>query len=65
MRQFGLQVLKTQQRLLPLRQVTDEPSEDPAVRERFESELAKRGLKSVIPDEAYTRKDYEFTPVPV
>lgn len=39
--------------------------EDPAVRERFESELAKRGLKSVIPDEAYTRKDYEFTPVAV
>jgi oxalate decarboxylase/phosphoglucose isomerase-like protein (cupin superfamily) len=39
--------------------------EDPAVRQMFEAELAKRGLKSVIPEEAYTRKDYEFTPVPV
>jgi oxalate decarboxylase/phosphoglucose isomerase-like protein (cupin superfamily) len=39
--------------------------EDPAVRGMFESELAKRGLKSVIPEEAYARRDYEFTPVPV
>jgi len=39
--------------------------EDPAVRAMFEKELAKRGLTSVIPDEAYTRRDYEFATVPV
>jgi oxalate decarboxylase/phosphoglucose isomerase-like protein (cupin superfamily) len=39
--------------------------EDPAVRERFEAELAKRGLRSLIPPEAYTRRDYEWTPVSV
>jgi oxalate decarboxylase/phosphoglucose isomerase-like protein (cupin superfamily) len=39
--------------------------EDPNVRAMFEGELAKRGLTSVIPDEAYTRRDYEFTPVAV
>lgn len=39
--------------------------EDPSVRAMFEAELAKRGLTSVIPDEAYTRKDYEFATVPV
>jgi oxalate decarboxylase/phosphoglucose isomerase-like protein (cupin superfamily) len=39
--------------------------EDPAVRKMFESELAKRGLTSVIPDEAYTKRDYEFVTVPV
>jgi hypothetical protein len=39
--------------------------EGPSVRALFESELAKRGLTSVIPDEAYTRQDYEFTPVAI
>jgi oxalate decarboxylase/phosphoglucose isomerase-like protein (cupin superfamily) len=39
--------------------------EDPAVRAMFESELAQRGLQSVIPDEAYTRRDYEFVPVAI
>ena len=39
--------------------------EDPAVRERFEAELAKRGLTSVIPPAAYTRRDYEWSPVAV
>jgi oxalate decarboxylase/phosphoglucose isomerase-like protein (cupin superfamily) len=39
--------------------------EDPAVREMFESELAKRGLTSVIPDEAYANREYEFAPVAV
>jgi hypothetical protein len=39
--------------------------EDPAVRQLFETELAKRGLTSLIPDEAYTRRDFEFTPVAI
>ena len=34
--------------------------EDPFIREKFESELAKRGLKSDIPEEAYTQRDYEW-----
>lgn len=34
------------------------PDEDPMIRELFESELAKAGLKSLMPDEAY--KDYNF-----
>jgi oxalate decarboxylase/phosphoglucose isomerase-like protein (cupin superfamily) len=39
--------------------------EDPAVRERFEAELARRGLTSLIPPEAYSQRDYEWTPVAV
>jgi mannose-6-phosphate isomerase-like protein (cupin superfamily) len=39
--------------------------EDPAVRERFEAELARRGLTSVIPPAAYTQRDYAWSPVPV
>jgi len=34
--------------------------EDPAVRQRFESELSKRGLTSIMPDEAYRRRDYQW-----
>jgi hypothetical protein len=39
--------------------------EDPAVRALFESALAKRGLQSLLPQEAYTQRDYQFTPVAV
>ena len=39
--------------------------EDPAVRERFEAELARRGLTSLIPPAAYTQRDYEWSPVAV
>jgi oxalate decarboxylase/phosphoglucose isomerase-like protein (cupin superfamily) len=39
--------------------------EDVSVREMFEAELAKRGLTSLLPDEAYTRRDYEFNTVAV
>ena len=35
------------------------------MRERFEAELAQRGLTSLIPDEAYTNREYEFAPVAV
>jgi hypothetical protein len=38
----------------------DYTREDPFVREKFESELAKRGVKSLMPDEAYQIKDYQW-----
>jgi len=37
------------------------PDEDPWIREKFEEELGKRGLKSLMPDEAYTNRDYEWS----
>ena len=39
--------------------------EDPEVRQRFEGELAKRGITSLVPAEAYTQRDYEWTTVSV
>ena len=36
------------------------PQEDPIIRQTFESELAKRGLKSVMPDRAYTDPGFEW-----
>jgi hypothetical protein len=38
-------------------------NEDPRVRQRFEGELGQRGLTSLVPDEAYSRQQYEWTPV--
>lgn len=37
------------------------PDEESFIRERFESELARRGLRSLMPDEAYRDKDYEWS----
>jgi oxalate decarboxylase/phosphoglucose isomerase-like protein (cupin superfamily) len=34
--------------------------EDPWIREKFEEELAKRGMKSDIPEQAYTDPNYEW-----
>jgi mannose-6-phosphate isomerase-like protein (cupin superfamily) len=36
------------------------PDEEPEVRAKFEAELAKRGVVSDIPEEAYTNRDYEW-----
>ena len=36
------------------------PDEDPWVREKFESELGSRGLKSHMPTEAFTDPDYKW-----
>lgn len=36
------------------------PDEDPWIREKFESELAARGLASSMPDEAYQDRDYRW-----
>jgi quercetin dioxygenase-like cupin family protein len=38
------------------------PDEDPAIRSYFESELAKRGMTSLMPEQAYQDRDYEFKP---
>jgi hypothetical protein len=37
------------------------PDEDPWIRRRFEEELGKRGLKSLMPAEAYVDRDYEWS----
>ena len=37
------------------------PDEDPFIRKKFEDELAKRGLKSLIPAEAYTNRNFEWS----
>jgi len=34
--------------------------EDASIRQRFEAELAKRGITSVMPEEAYRTKDYQW-----
>ncbi|HZT09173.1 MAG TPA: cupin domain-containing protein [Chloroflexota bacterium] len=34
--------------------------EDPSIRQRFEIELGKRGLKSIMPDGAYRQRDYQW-----
>ncbi|MEK7214497.1 MAG: cupin domain-containing protein, partial [Chloroflexota bacterium] len=39
----------------------DHPDEDPWVREKFESELAKRKLTSLMPAEAYKQHNYSFS----
>jgi len=35
--------------------------EDPMIRKKFESTLAQKGLQSVMPDEAYRNRDYEWS----
>lgn len=35
-------------------------AEDPFIRDKFESELARRGLQSAMPSEAYTNPDYQW-----
>jgi oxalate decarboxylase/phosphoglucose isomerase-like protein (cupin superfamily) len=34
--------------------------EDPWIRQHFEAELAKKGLKSLMPEQAYADRDYEW-----
>lgn len=36
------------------------PNEDPSVRQRFESELGKRNLTSLMPEQAYKQHGYEW-----
>ncbi|MBI3062551.1 MAG: cupin domain-containing protein [Deltaproteobacteria bacterium] len=37
------------------------PDEDPWIRRKFEDELGKRALKSLMPEEAYADHDYEWS----
>ena len=37
------------------------PDEDPWIRQKFEEELAKRGLTSLMPEEAYRDRNYEWS----
>jgi len=39
------------------------PDEDPWIRQKFEEELSKRGLTSLMPDEAYKNKNYDWSAV--
>jgi quercetin dioxygenase-like cupin family protein len=44
----------------PYRHQIEYTNEDPWIRERFESEIAKQGLKSLMPNEAYENADWEW-----
>ncbi len=44
----------------PERDTIQYPSEEPWIRAKFEEELAKRGLTSQMPEEAYRDPDYEW-----
>jgi hypothetical protein len=37
------------------------PDDDPMIRQRFEAALAQKGLQSVMPDEVYRNRDYEWS----
>jgi hypothetical protein len=37
------------------------PDEEPIIRELFEQQLGERGLTSIMPEDAYRDKNYEFT----
>ncbi len=37
------------------------PDEDPWIRKKFAAELDQRGVMSLMPDEAYTNRDYEWS----
>jgi hypothetical protein len=43
----------------PNRQI-EYPNEDPFIRETFEKELAKRGLKSIMPEDCYKDPNFEW-----
>ncbi|MEA2639080.1 MAG: hypothetical protein QOF51_474 [Chloroflexota bacterium] len=43
-----------------VRDQIDYSAEEPWIREKFESELAKRGIKSDMPEEAYRTRNYEW-----
>ncbi len=44
----------------PKRDQIEYPNEEPWIREMFAEELSKRGLKSLMPEEAYTNPDYKW-----
>lgn len=44
----------------PARDQIEYPDEDPMVRETFQRELAKRGLTSLMPEECYQDRGYQW-----
>jgi hypothetical protein len=44
----------------PARDQIEYPDEDPFVRQKFEEELAQRGLTSLMPEEAYKDRHYQW-----
>jgi len=44
----------------PYRHQIEYPDEDPWIRERYESEIAKQGLKSLMPNDAYEDRNWEW-----
>jgi len=45
----------------PSKDQIEYPDEDPWIRQTFEAELAKRGLTSLMPEEAYRQHGFEWT----
>jgi hypothetical protein len=45
----------------PARDQIEYPDEDPWIRQKFQDELAERGLTSSMPDEAYQDPRFEWT----
>lgn len=39
----------------------EHPDEDPFIRQKFAEELAKHGVQSLMPDEAHTNRDCEWS----
>jgi hypothetical protein len=57
LRQFSGHSEKVQDRA---KDEIDYPDEEPWIREKFESELTKRGLTSLMPEDAYKFRNYAF-----
>jgi len=49
-----------QEQVMSPRDQIEYPEEDPFIRQKFESELAARGLTSLMPDQAYKDPDYKW-----
>jgi len=55
--QFSGHAEKVQDRV---RDLVEYPDEEPWIREKFEEQLAQRGLTSLMPEEAYQNQAYEW-----
>lgn len=57
-RQFGGRAEKVQDRV---KDIIEYPSEDHWIRQKFAEELGRRGLTSLVPEEAYTDKAFQWS----
>jgi len=48
------------EQVMSARDQIEYPEEDPFIREKFESELAARGLTTLMPSQAYSEPDYKW-----